>query len=135
MRHSMLRSIEIPNKSSFKISEVAAITGIKTYVLRFWESEFLEIAPILSSSGQKLYERRDIETILLIKKMLFVDKLSIDNAKIELQKIMNEENSISLDFVEQVGITTDLEKLVLAKEKLIEILRITESLQSKNEWH
>ena len=69
--------IEIPNKSTFKINEVCALTGIKSYVLRFWESEFEEIAPVTSSSGHKLYEQKDIEAILLIKKLLFEDKHSV----------------------------------------------------------
>jgi len=64
----MTEPIEIPNKSSFKINEVCALTGVKSYVLRFWESEFTEIAPLVSSAGLKLYEHKDIEAILLIKK-------------------------------------------------------------------
>ena len=64
----MIEPVEIPNKSSFKINEVCALTGVKSYVLRFWESEFPEISPLMSSSGLKLYEHKDIEAILLIKK-------------------------------------------------------------------
>lgn len=84
------RPIEIPNKSTFKINEVCALTGIKSYVLRFWESEFEEIAPIPSSSGQKLYELKDIEAILLIKKLLFDDKLSVERARLEVKKLLPE---------------------------------------------
>lgn len=82
--------IEIPNKSTFKINEVCALTGIKSYVLRFWESEFDEISPIPSSSGQKLYELKDIEAILLIKKLLFEDKLTIERARVEIKKLIPE---------------------------------------------
>ena len=88
MDQVMSGPIEIPNKSTFKINEVCALTGIKSYVLRFWETEFEEIAPIPSSSGQKLYELKDIEAILLIKKLLFDDKLSIEKAKSEVKKLL-----------------------------------------------
>ena len=88
------RPIEIPNKSTFKINEVCALTGIKSYVLRFWESEFDEISPIPSSSGQKLYELKDIEAILLIKKLLFEDKLSVERARVEIKKLLPERKLI-----------------------------------------
>lgn len=90
--------IEIPNKSSFKINEVCALTGVKSYVLRFWESEFSEIAPLTSSSGVKLYEHKDIEAILLIKKLLFEDKLTVERAKAEMHILMPRENLIEDKF-------------------------------------
>lgn len=96
----MFGPIEIPNKSSFKINEVCALTGVKSYVLRFWESEFTEIAPMVSSSGQKLYEHRDIEAILLIKKLLFEDKMTIERAKAEMKILMPREFLVESGFVE-----------------------------------
>ena len=90
--------IEIPNKSSFKINEVCALTGVKSYVLRFWESEFTEISPLTSSVGLKLYEHRDIEAILLVKKLLFDDKLSIERAKGEMKLLMPHENLVEASF-------------------------------------
>ncbi len=79
----------IPNKSNFKFQELTPITGVKPYVIRFWETEFPEISPVLGDSGQKLYARKDVETILRIKKLLFEEKLTIPEAKIQLQ---NEES-------------------------------------------
>lgn len=79
----------IPNKSNFKFQELTPITGVKPYVIRFWETEFPEISPVLGDSGHKLYARKDVETILRIKKLLFEEKLSIPEAKIQLQ---NEES-------------------------------------------
>lgn len=75
----------IPNKSSFKFQELTPITGVKPYVIRFWETEFPEISPVLGDSGQKLYARKDVETILRIKKLLFDEKLTIPEAKVQLQ--------------------------------------------------
>lgn len=163
----MNEPIEIPNKSSFKINEVCALTGVKSYVLRFWESEFKEIAPLVSSVGLKLYEHRDIEAILLIKKLLFDDKLSIEKAKTELHLLMPREhlveanfndfdedessmdyfdqgmkqknfvpatNSNSLNQTKRVLIESDIQKLVMAKSKLNEILALTEVLNRKKNW-
>jgi DNA-binding transcriptional MerR regulator len=75
----------IPNKSNFKFQELTPITGVKPYVLRFWETEFEDIRPVLSDSGQKLYDRKDVEAILKIKKLLFEEKMSIPEAKKSLQ--------------------------------------------------
>lgn len=75
----------IPNKSNFKFQELTPITGVKPYVIRFWETEFEEISPVTSDSGQKLYARKDVETILKIKKLLFDHKLSIPEARVQLR--------------------------------------------------
>lgn len=114
---SMFGPVEIPNKSSFKINEVCALTGVKSYVLRFWESEFEEIAPLESSSGQKLYEYRDIEAILLIKKLLFEDKMSIERAKAEMKNLMPRESLVEEEFAESYnfeGEFTEEEKKMYA---------------------
>ena len=103
----MFGPIEIPNKSSFKINEVCALTGVKSYVLRFWESEFTEIAPMTSSSGQKLYEHRDIEAILLIKKLLFEDKMTIERAKAEMKVLMPREFLVESGFAENFSFEDD----------------------------
>ncbi len=103
----MFGPIEIPNKSSFKINEVCALTGVKSYVLRFWESEFTEIAPMTSSSGQKLYEHRDIEAILLIKKLLFEDKMTIERAKAEMKILMPREFLVESGFAENFSFEED----------------------------
>lgn len=83
-----MTSVEIPNKSFFNLNEVSSITGIKPYVLRFWETEFSSIIiPVNSETGHKLYEQKDIEAFLLIKKLLFDDKLPIPEAKIKIDEI------------------------------------------------
>jgi DNA-binding transcriptional MerR regulator len=58
---------------------------VKPYVIRFWETEFPEISPVMGDSGQKLYARKDVETILRIKKLLLEEKLTIPEAKVQLQ--------------------------------------------------
>jgi DNA-binding transcriptional MerR regulator len=76
--------------SLVKLDEVSHITGIKPYVLRFWESEFSQIDPIISSAGQKLFSRKDIDFILDLKKVLFEDKLTIEKAKYHFDKMARE---------------------------------------------
>lgn len=77
----------IPNKSVFKFQELTPITGVKPYVIRFWETEFEDIIPVTSDTGEKLYGRKDVELLLKIKKLLFDDKLSIPEAKLALRNI------------------------------------------------
>ncbi len=74
----------IPNKSNFKFQELTPITGVKPYVIRYWETEFPEIAPTTSDSGQKIYSRSDVEAILKVKKLLFEDKMTIPEAKMRM---------------------------------------------------
>jgi DNA-binding transcriptional MerR regulator len=71
----------IPDKLYFKIGEVSDITNVPTYVLRFWESEFKRISPKRTSSGQRLYRRRDVELIIKIKDLLYNKKFTIQGAK------------------------------------------------------
>jgi DNA-binding transcriptional MerR regulator len=72
---------EIPNKLYFKIGEVARLTKVKPYILRYWESEFNIISPIKSRGNHRVYKRRDIELILYIKKLLYSEKYSLEGAK------------------------------------------------------
>lgn len=81
---------EIPEKRYFKISEVSAITGLEPYVLRYWETEFPKIKPARSRSGQRLYRKRDIETILEIKDLLYRKRYTIAGAKQDLIKRQKE---------------------------------------------
>jgi len=76
---------KIPNKLFFKIGEVCEITDTQPYVLRYWESEFPSLAPAKNSSGQRIYRRRDIETVLRIKQLLYDEGFTIAGAKKRLE--------------------------------------------------
>jgi DNA-binding transcriptional MerR regulator len=76
---------DIPNKLFFKIGEVCEITDTQPYVLRYWESEFPALAPAKNSSGQRIYRRRDIETVLRIKQLLYDEGFTIAGAKKRLE--------------------------------------------------
>lgn len=77
----------IPDKLAFKIGEVAEIVDVKQYVLRYWESEFEALRPKKSRQNQRMYTRKDIENILLIKKLLYRDKFSIEGARRALKSL------------------------------------------------
>jgi DNA-binding transcriptional MerR regulator len=79
---------KIPNKLFFKIGEVCEITDTQPYVLRYWESEFPALAPAKNSSGQRIYRRRDIETVLRIKQLLYDEGFTIAGAKKKLEAEM-----------------------------------------------
>jgi DNA-binding transcriptional MerR regulator len=75
----------IPNKLFFKIGEVCEFTDTQPYVLRYWESEFPALAPAKNSSGQRIYRRKDIETVLRIKQLLYDEGFTIAGAKKKLE--------------------------------------------------
>jgi len=75
------QSQKIPNKLFFKIGEVCEITDTQPYVLRYWESEFPMLAPAKNSSGQRIYRRRDIETVFRIKQLLYEEGFTIAGAR------------------------------------------------------
>jgi DNA-binding transcriptional MerR regulator len=79
----------IPNKLFFKIGEVCEITDTQPYVLRYWESEFPALAPAKNSSGQRIYRRKDIETVLRIKQLLYDEGFTIAGAKKRLESEMS----------------------------------------------
>lgn len=75
----------IPDKLYLRIGEVSAATGLPASVLRYWESEFDFLRPKKSSTGQRLYTKKDIEQITGIKKLLYAEKLTIEGARKRLE--------------------------------------------------
>ena len=73
--------VEIPDKRYFRIGEASDLTGVEPYVLRYWETEFQAIRPSRSRSGQRLYRKQDIESILEIKDLLHRKRFTIAGAK------------------------------------------------------
>jgi DNA-binding transcriptional MerR regulator len=70
-----------PEKLFYRIGDVSEITGIKPHVLRYWESEFSGLHPRKNHAGQRVYERRDVELVLEIKKLLYEQRYTISGAK------------------------------------------------------
>lgn len=82
---------QLPDKLYFKIGEVAAIVGVQAYVLRYWESEFSVIRPSKTRSKHRLYRRRDVETLLQIKRLLHDERFTIEGARRRLKTLQKEE--------------------------------------------
>jgi DNA-binding transcriptional MerR regulator len=77
---------QIPDKLYYKIGEVAKFTGLKTHVLRYWETEFSAIRPNKSRSNQRLYRRQDIDLILRLKDLLYNQGFTIAGARKKLRE-------------------------------------------------
>jgi DNA-binding transcriptional MerR regulator len=74
------------DKRFFRIGEVSRIIGVEPYVLRYWESEFPQIRPLRADSNQRTYQRKDLETIMEIKRLLYEEKMTIEGAKRQLKQ-------------------------------------------------
>lgn len=84
-------SVDIPDKSYFKIGEVSRIVGVEPYNIRYWESQFRSIRPSKTKSNQRLYRRREIDLLLRIKSLLYNEGYTIAGAKKRLKEILAEE--------------------------------------------
>jgi DNA-binding transcriptional MerR regulator len=76
----------IPDRLYFKIGDVARICGVKTYVLRFWETQFPQLKPNKSGTGQRLYRRRDVELALKIKHLAHTEGYTLSGARLALEQ-------------------------------------------------
>src|SRR5437660_393491 len=74
----------VEEKKLYKIGEVCKLADVQPYVLRYWETEFPSLAPNKSGGGQRLYTRREIDTILRIKQLLYSEGFTIAGAKKKL---------------------------------------------------
>lgn len=85
LTHARRTGPQIPDKLFFRIGEVSRLTGIEPYVLRYWETEFDALRPQKSGTGQRLYRRQDVETVLKIEHLLYEEKFTIAGARRHLQ--------------------------------------------------
>lgn len=77
---------ELPAKLYFRIGEVAGLVGVEPHVLRYWEREFKSIRPQKSTKGQRVYSRRDVETLMRVRELLYREGFTIAGARKRLQK-------------------------------------------------
>lgn len=106
---------KIPDKMAFKIGEVAELLGVKAYVLRYWETEFEVLKLKKSRHNQRMFERRDVENLFLIKKLLYRDRFSIEGARSALKKLKK-------DNVRVKQIKTIAEHIDEARDKTYDLL-------------
>jgi DNA-binding transcriptional MerR regulator len=116
----------IREKKYYPIREVAQITGVRESVIRFWEQNFEELQPIKNRVGQRKYTKKDIDIILIIKKLLYEDEFKISGAQKRLKEILEEqagEQMALFAFDEKIKDET----LLYVKKELEEALVILES--------
>lgn len=121
-------TVTIPNKSNFKFQELTPITGVKPYVIRYWETEFPEISPISSEKGEKIYARKDVEAILKVKKLLFEEKLSIPEAKMRMAKVQTQVEEVPPAPVVVQKESFDVKPLI---QRALDIIK---EIKSKRNW-
>lgn len=105
---SLFGAVKLPEKKYFKIGEASILLGVKPHVLRYWETEFSQIRPYKSRTGQRLYRHRDVEALQLIQKLLYHDRYTIAGARQAIRALY--ENDTMTD-----------EELLLSDEALLEI--------------
>ena len=96
--------ILIPDKLYFRIGEVATLCHLPAYVLRFWESEFPQLKPVKSSTGQRMYRKRDVESVLRIKQLLYEQGFTISGARQHLRsETKTDKTQSAIPFPSQSG--------------------------------
>ena len=108
-------AVSIPDKLYFKIGEVSDLLGLPTHVLRFWETEFKKIKPKRTSSGQRLYRKKDVVLILKIRHLLYEKGFTISGARQHLRS--------KQDFVEELPQTLSVSDLRYELEQIRELIK------------
>lgn len=83
-------SAKEPVQEFFSIGDVCAITDLKPHVLRYWESQFRFLHPAKNRSGNRVYQRKEIELIMLVKQLLYAEKFTIDGARQKIDEYRKE---------------------------------------------
>ncbi len=106
--------VQLPDKLYFRIGEVAELVGVEPHVLRYWETEF-RMRPHRSSSGQRLYRKKDIGRFLRVKKLLHTEGFTIAGAR----KILSSGDKASVSQSSaSSAIEIDVDKLSEASDRL-----------------
>ena len=118
--------VVIPEKLYFRIGEVARLCRLPAYVLRFWETEFPQLKPVKSSTGQRMYRHKDVESVLRIKKLLYEEGFTIAGARQHLRaEIKGDRKQSPLRF--QARSTSELKHI---RQGLREILTMLSARRS-----
>jgi DNA-binding transcriptional MerR regulator len=119
--------IVIPDKLYFRIGEVSRLCGLPSYVLRFWETEFPQLKPPKSNTGQRTYRRADVENVVRIKKLLYDEGFTIAGARAQL-KAEGKKKQAPLPFLVQPD--ASLAELKLLRQGLRDILWLLNNRQA-----
>jgi len=107
-----------PVQEFFSIGEVCELTDLKPHVLRYWESQFRFLNPAKNRSGNRVYQRREVELILLVKHLLYTEKYTIEGAR---QKVDEQRKGGELRGAARAALT--LQTLEALEADLKEVLR------------
>ena len=113
----------IPDRISFKISEIAKLLNVKPHVLRYWEMEFELLKPRKMPNGQRLYFKKDLQIALLIKKLLYRDGFSVRGAKKVLRSLKKENTVRHKQMVSQVRVLKVLDSIQKTVSSLRELIK------------
>jgi DNA-binding transcriptional MerR regulator len=113
-------TVEIPNRSLFRQPEVCEIAQVQPYVLRTWEAEFPDLGVAKTQGGPRVYRRADLEFVLRIKHLLFVDGLTLAGARRKLLEEQPGAQTVSEGLEELLG-SDARERIMLVKRGLKEI--------------
>jgi DNA-binding transcriptional MerR regulator len=108
-----------PIQEFFSIGEVCDLTELKPHVLRYWESQFRFLNPAKNRSGNRVYQRREVELIQLVKHLLYTEKYTIDGAR---QKVEEHRKGGTLRGQARAALGT--ETLVDLERQLAQIVRV-----------
>ena len=108
-----------PVQEFFSIGEVCELTDLKPHVLRYWESQFKFLNPAKNRSGNRVYQRREVELILLVKHLLYTEKYTIDGAR---QKVEEQRKGGALRSAARSALT--VETLEALEADLMELMRV-----------
>ena len=111
-----------PVQEFFSIGEVCQLTDLKPHVLRYWESQFRFLNPAKNRSGNRVYQRREIELIMLVKHLLYTEKYTIDGAR---QKLNEHRKAGELRHISRAALGA--EALESIEQDLRDVLRLLES--------
>jgi DNA-binding transcriptional MerR regulator len=122
-RKPVSAEVLIPDKLYFRIGEVSRLCGLPSYVLRFWETEFTQLKPSKSGTGQRMYRKVDVENVLRVKKLLYDQGFTIAGARQQLRAETKRKQS-PLPFTVPVAGRAELKQV---RQGLREILGILSS--------
>lgn len=109
-----------PVQEFFSIGEVCDLTGLKPHVLRYWESQFRFLNPAKNRSGNRVYQRREVELVMLVKHLLYDEKYTIEGAR---QKVDEHRKSGDLKVIARGALTVEaLESLEMDLRDLVALL-------------
>jgi DNA-binding transcriptional MerR regulator len=116
-------AITVPDKLYFRIGEVAELCDLPAYVLRFWETEFPQLKPVKGTSGQRMYRKRDVETVARIKDLLYNQGFTIAGARQALRdEAKSPRSQQALPFPVVYQKTTDLRPIRKGLQDILSIL-------------